>query len=208
VFILAAALAYHLEHADPGYAEVATVAFTAPRGQAQIFNYAGSLVVVDELAAHSVMSAPSQQQVRNLGGTASYDVALVNLSNEDFPNYSNPYVTVTTTSPDPVAAQDTFTAVMTVLRQDLATMQARQGAKPGSWIQARTISGPSGPVAQTGSRKRSLAGLAVLALIAAYMTAAFLDRRSFRLRDLLRRYTRMRTSGQGWRAVRVRPKAQ
>jgi hypothetical protein len=206
VLVLAACLAYGLEHSAPGYSDSATVAFTAPG--ADLFSHQSGLLVIDALTADSVMSETGHQQVRAAGGTAHYNVALVNLNDEDYPNYSDPYVTVTTTSPSPSAAQRTFSAVMQVLRHDLAAMQEQQAAKPATWIQARTIAAPSGPVAQGGSRKRTLAALAVLALIATFMTAAFLDRHSIRPRRLLRRTGAGPVAARGgWRAGKVHPGA-
>ena len=184
VLILAAGLYYHIEHADPGYTDAATVAFTSPG--AGLFIYSQDLLVIDALVTNQVMSQEGQQKVRNAGGTASYDVALINLNDEDFPNYSNPYVTVTTSSANPGDAQNTFSAVMQVMQEDLTSLQAQQGAKPKTWMGLRTIADPSGPIARTGSPKRTFVALAALAIIAAFMIAEFLDRHPVRPRDLLR----------------------
>jgi hypothetical protein len=206
LFVLTAGLAYHFEHSASGYVDTGTVAFTAPKA-AGLFTYGQSLLVIDELTANSVMSAAGQRQVRNEGGTTSYKASLVNLNDEDFPNYSDPYVTVTTTSFDPAAAERTFTAVLKVLQQDLVALQARQGAKPATQIEMRVIAAPAGPVEQTGSRKRTLAALAILAVIVTFMVTSYLDLHPIRPRDLLRRLGRRgarakpgETAG-GWQAV-------
>jgi hypothetical protein len=206
ILLLTAAFAYRVTHADPGYTDTATVAFIGPTGQG-LFNDGDSLLVIDELTANTVMSAVGQQQVRNAGGTADYDVALVNLNDEDYPDYGEPYVTVTTSSPDPGAASDTMSAVQTVLARDLSDLQAKQGAPPGTRIGVRAIASPSGPVAQTGSRKRFLAGLVVLALIAAYMVARFLDRHPVRLRDLVGKADQngAHRFAVQWQAILLRP---
>jgi hypothetical protein len=197
IVVLTMGVAYHLERADPGYADTATIAFTPPDAQG-LFTHVGSLLVIDALTANTVMSTQGQQQVRDAGGTADYNVALVNLNDEDYPDYGEPYVTVTTTSANPGATSSTMSAVVTVLARDLQDLQARQGAQPGAWIGLRSIATASGPVAQAGSRKRVLAGLAVLALIAAYMVARFLDRHPVRLRDLLRKSDQNGTPRGAW----------
>ena len=205
VFIVAAGLGYHFKHAVPGYTDTATVAFIAPEGT-NLFDPGENLLVVDELTTNSVMSQTGHDQVTKAGGTATYDVALINLNTEDYPNYSDPYVTVTASSLDPVAAQHTFSAVMQVLRDDLAQLQARQGAKPNNQILARTIAAPTGPIAQTGSSKRTLAGLLVLAIIAAYMVARFLDRHPVRLRELRWKKRRLNEADR-WSPVPFGPRA-
>lgn len=180
-FILAIGLAYHIEHATPVYVDTATMAFTGPAG---VFNGGASLLVIDEMVAKSVMSQRGQARVTSSGGEAHYDVALVNLYNEDYPDYGDPYVTVTTTSRDPADVQHTFSVVTQLVQHDLAALQAQQNASPAYWIQLVTIAAPSGPVAQIGSRKRTLAGLFILTIIAAFMIATFLDHHPIRLREL------------------------
>jgi hypothetical protein len=202
VLALAAGLDYHIKHSDPGYMDTATVTFTAPGNKP--FVTSSDLLVIDELVTNWVMSEDGQRQIRDAGGTASYNVALVNLNDEDFPNYSLPYVTVTTRSPDPDAAQKTFTVVMRVMEENLTSLQARQGAKPKSWMGLQTIASPTGPIAQFGSSKRTLVALAALALIAAFMVAAFLDRHPIRLRNLLRRRDQ---PDRSWPTVEVGPNA-
>jgi hypothetical protein len=204
VLILAAGLAYYFKHANPGYADGATVAFTTPVRQGGPFSGSQSLLVIDELATNLVMSAQGQRQVRSAGGTASYDVALVNLYNEEYPNYSVPYVTVTTTSPDPVAAQYTFNVVMKVLQDDLVSLQTRKGAPPNAWIGLRAIAPATGPLPLRGSSKRTLAALAILALIASFVVAKFFDRYPIRLTSQFRRRDQASRATLTQRSFRIR----
>jgi hypothetical protein len=184
LFVIVAGLAYHIQRTKPLYMSTATVSFIAPTTR-NMWGYGESLLAMDEIMAYSMMSPSTQQAIEAAGGTASYDVTLVNLNNEDYPNYSDPYVTVTSTSSDPAATQDTFTIVMRRLVDELDTQQARLGGPPSTWIRTATIAPPQGPVAQTGYPKRTLGGLAVLAIIAAFMVSTFLDQHPFRLRSAL-----------------------
>ena len=178
VCAFAAVLSYGLLHANPGYADTATVALTGPGRSYQEPN---SLLATSQVMANYMMGTAAQAQIRQEGGTTSYDVALVNLYNEEYPDYGVPYVTVTTTSLDPGVAERTFTVVMNALTDDLARIQQQQGVPSRYRIGAMYIVPPSGPIIQTGSSKRSLIGLAVLTLIAVYFVATVLDRRSVRL---------------------------
>jgi hypothetical protein len=205
IFILTLGLGYRFTHTPQGYVDTATVVFAAPQGA--LFSGVSDLLVIDALTTNSMMSETGHLQVNRYGGTSSYNVTLVNLNTEDYPNYSNPYVSVTTSSQDAATAQRTFSAVMKVLQDDLAELQARQGAKPYTWIQARTIATPSGPVAQTGSRKRTLLGLAILATIATFMMTKFLDRHPIQLTSLLRRGNGLDTRPGTWSAEHGRPAA-
>jgi hypothetical protein len=199
VLALAAGLYHHIEHADPGYTDTATIAFTGPG--TNLGNDGQDLLVIDALVTNMVMSSEGHEKVRSVGGTANYDVGLVNLNDEDFPDYGVPYVTVITTSAEPSAAQNTFSAVMRVMQADLTSLQAQQRAKPKYWMGLKTIAAPSGPVAQTGSPKRTFVALAALAIIAAFMIAAFLDRHPVRLGDRLRKRDR---SDRSWPVVEAR----
>jgi hypothetical protein len=206
IFLAAMGFGYHLAHSDPGYAETTTVAFTGPPGQPEIFADGQGLLVMDEVAVATLMGPRGQQQVAAAGGTAPYEVALVNLNTEDFPNYSDPYLTVSTTSASPAETQATFSAVMKVLQDDVRALQARQGAPPDTMIRTSSIAAPSGPVAQTGSPKRTYAAFLGLAIIASFLASKFLDRHPIRLRDLLR-LPGQRASGNTWRAAAGRPGA-
>lgn len=93
VCAFAAVLSYGLLHANPGYADTATVEFTGPGGNSDSF------LATSQVMAEYMMGAAAQAQVRQAGGTTSYDVALVNLYNVEYPDYGVPYATVTTMFP-------------------------------------------------------------------------------------------------------------
>jgi hypothetical protein len=186
VLVVALGLGYRLVHINPGYADTGTMSFIAPKTSASLFADSQSLLVMDELAVSSAMSARGHAAVRREGGTSDYDVALVNLNTEDFPNYSDPYLTVTVTALGAAPAQQTFAAVLRVLRAYVNGIQQRQGANPRYWIQMRQIStaAGSGPVAQKGSSIRVLGSLGALAIVVAILLATFLDRHPSLLRRL------------------------
>lgn len=186
VLVLAAGLGYHLKHAEAPYADFGTVAYIAPGTGVNIFNSGPSLLVVNQTMTTYLMSPQGQQQVSSHGGEAPYRVAMVNLNNEDFPSYSVPYSTVSALSPDPAQAERTFAVVLQVLRDNLAARQKADGTNPREWVRVKTIAASAGPVQQTGSSKRALAGFATLAIIAVFMVLMFFDKHPVRLRTILR----------------------
>jgi hypothetical protein len=203
VLVIALGLAYHLSHADPGYSDIAAVAFAAPNGAAEIYNGGQNLLATDEVVTDWIMSPAGIAQVRKAGGTAYFDVSLVNLNDELFPNYGDPYETIAVDSPDPTTAASTMSSLLYVLHRKLAAIQAATGAEQSTWIQIRVIAEPSGPVAQSGSKKRSEAGLLLLAIIFSISVAKILDRYRLRPRDWIRR---RRRSANGWGAEHLNPR--
>ena len=177
VTLVAGMLSYQLIRENPGYIDSGSVTFTAPKGSVSMFQNTRSLQVVEEVTAWYMMGSQGEHQVRAAGGTAPYNVAMLNLYNEEFPDYSQPYVTITVMSHYPEAAQQTFRAVLSVLRTATAMIQEQVGATPKNEVKATVAAEPSGPIAQGGSHKRSYAALAVLAIIAMHMVARVLDRR-------------------------------
>jgi hypothetical protein len=121
------------------------------------------------------MSPQAQIQIRAAHGVAGYDLALINIYNQDYPDYSYPEATLTTSSPDAAETHRTFTIAARILAQILAKRQKRTGVPSSRRISARII-GDSLPVAQTGSHKRVFAGLALLAMVACSTTSGFIDR--------------------------------
>lgn len=196
--LVAGVLSFRIIHANPGYMESGGVVFTAPKSASNIFQSLPSLQVTEETVAGYMMGSQGGQQVRAAGGTAPYTVAMLNTYNEDFPDYSQPYVTITAMSNNPETARQTFGAVLGVLGKATRALQVKVGATPDNAVRATLIAAPTGPIEQGGSRKRSAAGLGVLAIIAVYLVARVLDRR--------RRHTRpvaayRRQSGSGRHAA-------
>jgi hypothetical protein len=177
VALAACMLSYHLIYANPGYIDSGNVGFIAPKNPISMFVDTRSLQVTEEAAAWFIMGPQGQRQVRAAGGTVPYDVAMLNSYNEEYPNYNQPYVTIAVMSHYPEEAEQTFRAVLGVLSKATLMLQERAGANPKNEVRAKLVAQPTGPVAQSGSHKRSYAALAVLAMIAIYMIARALDRR-------------------------------
>jgi hypothetical protein len=83
--LVAGVLSFQLIHANPGYMDSGGVMFTAPKSSGNLFQNMQSLRVAEETVAAYMMGPQGEQQVRAAGGTASYNVAMLNTYNEDFP---------------------------------------------------------------------------------------------------------------------------
>ena len=189
VLICAAAVAVIFKRTPVTYQESGTVVFNDPVSAGfpnKYTSFSGSLVKTAGLMAASAMSPQDGQKIRAAGGTGAYDVALYNGYNLEYPDYSDPYIVVTASATDPAQAQHTFNVVTQQLYSDLASRQVQAGVPTFNRITTNLV-GDSGPLPQPGSSKRVDAGLLVLAIIAAFAVAIFLDRRPRRLTRLLRR---------------------
>jgi hypothetical protein len=180
VLVLVAAFGYELKHDKPLYNDSSTVVF---RTSVDPFGVGNGLLVTADLMARSMMSPHSEQLVRQAGGTVDYQVNLVNLYNIEYPDYSDPYVTVSVTASDPVDAERTFSAVMQVLSSQLKSQQAMDGVSSANQIYMNVLSATTGAIPLTGYPKRTFGALAVLTIIAVFLVTAFLDRRPIRLRN-------------------------
>jgi hypothetical protein len=168
VIAIVAGLGYSFLTTRPGYLESATVIFSLPKSQTNpnaYFWYAPALITSGQAVTQSLLSPQDQRLIRTAGGTANVSVALVNLYNEEYPDFGVPLATLTTTAPSVAATHRTFVIAAGLLRRQFAARQARAGARPGRRITVRIIA-DTGPVSQAGSAKRVLAGLAVLGLVA------------------------------------------
>jgi hypothetical protein len=176
VLVVAAVPAFSIWHSPDTYHEDAVVVLTA-RDSLSIDNpyptVSQSLVTTSAVMVEDLMSPHSQALVRKEGGTAEFSLALVNYYNQDYPNYSYPFATLTVQSAALPALHRTFTEVLQVLRRRVAQRQA--DVRPQSRISIAVV-GATGPVSQPGSRKRSLATLGLLAAIASGLMYRFLDR--------------------------------
>ncbi len=188
VVVLAVGAAYTFKRTPLTYGESATMILTVPKSLANPNPYATfdePLITTSGVVALSMMGAQSLQKVRAAGAVGTYNVALVNLYNEQYPNYGEPSVTVTATAHDPAAAHNTFAIVIRLFQDNLAARQAQQGVPPHDRIGAHEA-GDTGPMLASGSRKRVFAGLTVLTIVAVFSVCIFLDRHPVLLRDLMR----------------------
>jgi hypothetical protein len=178
VLILAALTGIFVEHGSRTYMDSALVVLTArdtPRLDGADSTAGESLITTSATMVQSLTSARSTTLIRQAGGTGDYSLALVNFYNQDYPEYSYPLATLTATADSPAAARQTFSAVVQTFRRRLAARQA--GVRPSGRISVLVV-GDTGPVVQPGSAKRSLAGLALLAIIAAVMVSRVARRRA------------------------------
>jgi hypothetical protein len=189
--ILAAGAGYDIEISPPMYLESATVELSLPKIQNApnaYYMFAPSLIASGEVMVQILMSPLAQRQIGAAGRGASVSLALVNLYNEEYPDYGVPLATLTSASPAAAEAHRTFVAAARVLALLLAARQKQLGVPPRGRISAQVL-GDSGPVIQTGSRARVFGGLALLAAMAAGLAWsgagrwAREPRRSQRLRD-------------------------
>lgn len=197
VLILAAVSAQRIDRAPEPYVESATVVLAAPNVSSINSPYStvsASLVTTSAVVVESLNGSYAQGLVRQAGGTTDFNLALVNLYNEDYPDYSYPLATLTAQATDRVAAHRTFTAVLTVLQRLLAERQT--GAPPLGRISIHVV-GDTGPFIQRGSLKRSLAALGLLTAITVAILCGLLDRHRDQLAiRLLRHRQHSRVAGQ------------
>jgi len=177
VLVLAGAALHSIKSSPPGYQESSTIIFIAPRSNNFPNPYDSdidaSLITTAEVVVRDMMSPQSQSLIQAAGGSADYSVELVNLYNQEYPDYGVPDATITTTATSWEAAHSTYVIVARQLTNRLAGVQAK--VKQRNRITA-VIVGDSGPIIQTGSPKRVYAGLVLLTVVAFFMLAIFLDR--------------------------------
>ena len=179
VLILAAGLGYDFKNTPPTYLQTATVIFSIPESRTIPDAYeslAPSLISSGAAMAQIMMSPQSQRRIQARGGTADYDLALINFYNEDYPNYSDPVIRLKTASPSPAVTRRTFWVAKRLLKHLLRSRQVKAGVSRRYRITAQIV-GDTGPVVQAGSAKRVYGGLALLTLVAASLVWGFLGRR-------------------------------
>lgn len=199
VFVLAAGMAWNIKKTPPAYSESANVIFVPPavNPYSSISSYTSALISTAFVMTDTMLSPESQQKIRNAGGIANFNLGLINLSNEQFPYYGYPYVTLTATSVNPADAHRTFTIVAQSLQHLVSERQAKAGVPLTSRISTHVVA-DTGPIAQVGSPKRAYAGLMLLAIVIALLVAGFLDRHPIwpRIRRHFTRYSSLSTRGR------------
>lgn len=185
VLLVAGGTAYTFKHTPPTYTESGTVVLTMPKPNSYTVSYGTTMINTAEIAVNWLKGVTGQREARQAGVTNSFDVALVNFSNQEYPYYAVPYITISASAQDPATAHQQFTTVTRILNDYLALHQRQDGVSRYYWISA-SVNGDTGPLLQQGSRIRTFAGLLVLTIVTIYVVAAFLDRHPIRPRTILR----------------------
>lgn len=184
VILATAAAGYYLKRTEQPYQDTATVVFTSPASKAFPNPYAsfgGSLVEAAGVIGVIMMSPTGKRQVLAAGGTADYDVSLVNTYNLEYPDYSLPDLAVSTSSVNPAEASRTFSVVARLIERNLQERQSADHVPLNTRIGVQVL-GESGPLPTKGSMKRVYSGVLVLGIVAALGLASFFDKHPVRLR--------------------------
>jgi hypothetical protein len=161
-------LAVHIERNRPNYVESATVLFTMPTADSSTTGYtwqAEALISTGSAISQIITSPQVEHKVAQAGGTAAYSLTLVNLYNQDYPDFGYPEATLSVHSSDPASTHRTYLIARRTMIETLASRQKQAGAPRGHRIVVQ-VADDSGPIPQTGSRKRALGGLLLLGLVA------------------------------------------
>ena len=169
ILVIAVGLGMQIEQNRPSYVESATILFTMPNldRSATLYSWrAQSLTSTGSVVSQILMSPQIEHEVAQAGGTANYDLTLINLYNQDYPHYGYPEATLSASSSDAASTHRTYLIAKRTLIKVLATLQSRAGASRRQRVIAQAAD-DSGPMPQSGSRPRALGGLVLLALVAA-----------------------------------------
>lgn len=182
VLVITLMAGYEIKHTPPEYLESANVVFSLPRSlagsKAEILDNAvrdPSLIIAGDVMVQSFMTREYQHLIRDAGGTAVIDLAMVNTSDEEFPAYQYPIATLTAQSTSPVVAHRTFAIAFGVLTH-LVLRQQILAAVPARRRMSISLVGDTGPVSQQGSLKRSFIALGFLAIVAVSTVFGWLER--------------------------------
>ena len=140
--LLAAGAGYDIKISPHMYLESATVELSLPETQNApnaYYMFAPSLIASGEVMVQILMSPSAQRQIGAADRGASVSLALVNLYNEEYPDYGVPLATLTAASPTAADAHFTFVAAAHVLRVLLAARQRQMGVPPRGRISRRRL---------------------------------------------------------------------
>jgi hypothetical protein len=176
---------FHVIRSAPmTYSENGTVAFTMIRSASNPNPYGtfrDSMIDTAGIVGLIGSSPQVRAEVQSDGGTASFQVVLIDNYNLQFPLFNEPYLTISASSDNPRSVHRTFVVVNNLLDRKLLALQSKVHVKKSARIVARLVA-DTGPQPQAGSSIRSLAALMVLTVVAVFAVATFLDRSKFRLR--------------------------
>jgi hypothetical protein len=178
MLVLVAGIGYALHSSRPAYTESAIVEFLAPPSLStprEYELYAPSLIATGATITQLLQAPGSRRAIRAAGGTGTYQIGLINLYNQDYPDYANPIATLSASASDRAVARRTYQAAEGELLQLLT--QTQQPVRPDRRI-IMVVTSDTGAVRQAGSAKRVYGGLLLLGLVMAGLARGFVLRRA------------------------------
>lgn len=185
VFLVLLGIAYSFKKASQIYSESGTLVLMAAVPNPYSTDLQPTLVNTGELLVKWINGPDGQAALHKAGvqtGTGiGLNIGLVNFYSEQFPDYQEPYMTVSVAEAGVANDAHAFIAALHVFDSELAHLQNEAGIKHSNFIKTRLI-GDSGPMVASGSSKRVYGGLAIIGVVVAFLAAAAFDRRGVRLR--------------------------
>jgi hypothetical protein len=189
VMLVATCVGYNLKSSALRYSESGTVLFTVGSSVQNATTLEASdrdpIIATEIMMTEQMTSQLERARIRAAGGTAQFELTPFNLYDLQYPDYAEPIATLTATSPRWPTAMRTFGLAFRDLSALLARIQAKVGISRKDRIRV-LITDEEGPIKQSGSRIRVLAGVALLAIVASFTIANFIDRRRAANTDLAR----------------------
>ncbi|MFD3546627.1 hypothetical protein ACFWUW_13640 [Streptomyces sp. NPDC058655] len=176
--VLAAAGALQVLRPDEVYLSSAIVVVKPPVTGSQpnqLANLQPPLAAVSYAAVQQLESPAGRAELAAAGVGGGYRLIPRNSGTSVTPRYLIPSLQVQAERTDPGAADSAVRKVIEVYTRHLADMQAQQGI-PDPARMSVTLLVPPAAVAQTGTRSRGLAGVALLAGVGGVLAALWADR--------------------------------
>ncbi|GGK79523.1 hypothetical protein Sme01_21670 [Sphaerisporangium melleum] len=151
-----------------------TVAFVTKTNhfQGEVYDHFTDNHIYMALATARYFDNPgTKQRLRAMGGTALFQFQVAHWGNEELPVYGQPYANLQALSDDPDEAKVTLDLALKLLDKKLENLQTSAGANGRVMIKWEPLGDVIGPVRQSLQRGRSMAGIALMVLLASVAVA-------------------------------------
>lgn len=176
--VLAAAGALQVLRPDPTYVSTAIVVLKPPVTGSQpnqLANLQPPLAAVSYAAVRQLESPAGAAELRAAGVGGTYRMIPRNSGTSVTPRYLIPSLQVQAEHSDPAAADAAARTVIEVYTKHLADLQTQQGIPDRARMSVDLLVPPAA-AAQSGTKSRALAGVALLAAVASVAGALWTDR--------------------------------
>ncbi|MEV7521449.1 hypothetical protein [Streptomyces sp. NPDC091371] len=174
---LAAAGAHQVLRPSPTYLSSAIVVLKPPVTGTQPNQYANlqpPLAAVSYAAVRQLESPAGAAELRAAGVSGTYRLIPRNSGTSVTPRYLIPSLQIQAEQSGPAAADATVAKIIELYTKHLTDLQTKQGI-PDAARMSVTLLVPPNSVAQTGTKSRGLAGLALLAVAVGVPAALWAD---------------------------------
>ncbi|GAA3110410.1 hypothetical protein GCM10017600_77780 [Streptosporangium carneum] len=168
----------YIQRQPPVYRVAASLVLISPGipSSNRYETFSERLIVLGNVLCQWISGEQGREQVVRRGGTAEYQVELVNEGTQEIPLHEKPYIRLSAISNTAEDADHTLAVVLKTFEAELRRLQVDIGSKESAIATMQLVDNTDQPIPVFARRSRAIGAVAVLTVLCVMSAALFFER--------------------------------